>query len=94
MYEVFWSENLPRFAVAFKGNFVAAYDSKTGQKIQLQDCVENRYQCQAIGTVIERFLDGAALTDAEVAEVRKRSYSGPVNPIQAKMPEHDSQMNQ
>ena len=76
MYDMFWSTNLQRFALAFQGNFVAAYDCQTGQKIQITDGLENKYQCTALGAVIKRFLDGEMVTDAEVTEVRRRSYSG------------------
>lgn len=74
MYDLYWSTNLQRFALAFKGNFIAAYDCQTGQKIQITDCRENKSQCAALGSVIGRFLDGGKITDAEVEKVRKDSY--------------------
>ncbi len=79
MYDVYWSTDLQRLALAFHGNFVAAYDCQTGQKIQIKDCRENQSQCTALGSVIKRFLAGEAITDAEVEDVRKRSYSGQNN---------------
>lgn len=75
MYDLFWSTNGQRFALAFQGNFVAAYDCQTGQKIQITDCRENKSQCAALGAVIGRFLDGDKVTDAEVAKIRRDSYS-------------------
>jgi len=74
MYDVYWSKDSQRLAIAFMGNFIAGYDCKTGQKIQIGDCVENKFQCQALGTVIQSFLDGKNFTEAEIADVRKRSY--------------------
>lgn len=74
MYDVFWSTNLQRVAIAFQGNFVAAYDCQTRQKIQIAEW-EDETQRTALGAVIKRFLDEETVTDAEVAEVRRHSYS-------------------
>lgn len=75
MYDLFWSTNLHRFALAFRGNWVAACDCQTGQKIQITDGRENKFQCTVLGATIKRFLDGETVTDTEVAKVRKQSYS-------------------
>jgi hypothetical protein len=76
MYDLFWAKDSQRFAIAFMGNFIAGYDCKTGQKIQVRDGLDNKYQCQALGVVIQNFLDGKNFTEAEVSDVRKHSYSG------------------
>jgi hypothetical protein len=75
MYDVFWSNDSQRLAIAFMGNFIAGYDCKTGQKIQVREGLDNKFQCQALGAVIQSFLDGNDFTEAEVADVRRHSYS-------------------
>jgi len=74
MYDLFWSGNQLRFGLAFQGHFVAAYDVKTGQTIQLTDCRESPGTCRAISQIIERFLRGEAIANAEIERVRKESY--------------------
>ena len=79
-FDVFWAKESPRFAIAYRGNFVASYDCKTGQKIQIRDGLDTREQCRALGKAMESFLDGKEYTDADVEEIRKNSYPKQSNP--------------
>ncbi len=74
-YDLFWSADSQRLALAFEGNYIAGYDCRTGQKIQVRDGLDTKLQCRALGAVIGSFLEGKAFTDAEVAAVRQHSYS-------------------
>jgi hypothetical protein len=75
-YDVFWSKDSQRLAIAFMGNFIAGYDCKSGQKIQVRDGLDNKNQCRAIGVAIQSFLDGKDFTEAEMTEIRNHSYLG------------------
>jgi hypothetical protein len=44
MYEVFWSQDSQRVAVAFQGYFIAAYDRVSEQKIELGDALRLGYE--------------------------------------------------
>ena len=76
MYDVYWAKDSARFAIAFMGNFVAAYDGNTGEKIQVRDGLDNKAECRRLGMKIESFLDGGNFSEAQSADVRAHSYPG------------------
>jgi hypothetical protein len=43
MYAVMWSDDTRRVGIAFRGHFVAAYDRRTGEKIQFADYLKDMH---------------------------------------------------
>lgn len=84
MYEVFWSSNSTRLALAFKGYFIEAYDLDTKQKIETKQTDEIDYQYIAFDALIEGFLNGKSVKEAEIVAIRKSAYLQAVKAYEAK----------
>ena len=71
MFEVFWSKDGQRFALAFRGFLVAAYDRNSARKMSL-DLVGPNLPIKEWDDQLARFLRGDQITDDDLAQLRRR----------------------